>query len=255
MRARVAVLVASLAAAPVSWPAAADGSPQLRTSPSKDPGPTVPDLTSRTPGVAPAPAWDTFSADVTIRRRMVRKDGTPGPEAPEMRYRWVRTLGESGWKTTMTVLSVSSGHDPDVEGPPGRLAKGAGLADRDRGCPIAGADLRRRGADALHAADIAIGRPATLHVSAQPFRRSSKPFAAPRRRSRRTWRRRSPRGPRPATRQAICARASGSIICCPPPPDGGAGAPRSRGTWDRRRAWCAGSSDSSRTAMATPPRS
>ena len=79
MRARVAVLVASLAAAPVSWPAAADGSPQLRTSPSKDPGPTVPDLTSRTPGVPPAPAWDTFSADVTIRRRMVRKDGTPGP--------------------------------------------------------------------------------------------------------------------------------------------------------------------------------
>ena len=108
MRARVAVLVASLAAAPVSWPAAADGLPQLRTSPSKDPGLTVPDLTSRTPGVAPAPAWDTFSADVTIRRRMVRKDGTPGPEAPEMRYRWVRTLGDTGWKTTMTVLSVSS---------------------------------------------------------------------------------------------------------------------------------------------------
>ena len=25
-----------------------------------------------------------------------------------MRYRWVRTLGEGGWKTTMTVLSVSS---------------------------------------------------------------------------------------------------------------------------------------------------
>ena len=108
MRTRVAVLVASLAAAPVSWPAAADGSPQLRTSPSKDPGLTVPDLTSRTPGVAPAPAWDTFSADVTIRRRMVRKDGTPGPEAPEMRYRWVRTLGDTGWKTTMTVLSVSA---------------------------------------------------------------------------------------------------------------------------------------------------
>jgi hypothetical protein len=110
MRARVALLVAGLAAAPVSWPAAADGSPQLRTSPSKDPGITVPDLTSRTPGLAPTPAWDTFSADVTIRRRLVRKDGTPGPEAPEMRYRWVRTLGDTGWKTTMTVLSVS----PDV---------------------------------------------------------------------------------------------------------------------------------------------
>jgi len=107
MRARVAVLVASLAAAPVSWPAAADGSPQLRTSPSKEPALTVPDLTSRTPGGAATPAWDTFSADVTIRRRMVRKDGTPGPEAPEMRYHWVRTLGDAGWKTTLTVLSVS----------------------------------------------------------------------------------------------------------------------------------------------------
>jgi len=117
MRARVAVLVAGLAAAPVSWPAAAGGSPQLRTSPSKDPGPTVPDLTSRTPGVAPTPAWDTFSADVTIRRRMVRKDGALGPEAPEMRYRWVRTLGDTGWKTTMTVLSVSPDTIQTSKGP------------------------------------------------------------------------------------------------------------------------------------------
>ena len=117
MRARVAVLVASLAAAPVSWPAAADGSPQLRTSPAKEPGLTVPDLTSRTPGIAPPPAWDTFSADVTIRRRMVRKDGTPGPEAPEMRYRWVRTLGDAGWKTTLTVLSVSPDTIQTSKGP------------------------------------------------------------------------------------------------------------------------------------------
>ncbi|MEO6010338.1 MAG: hypothetical protein ABIU38_20005 [Vicinamibacteraceae bacterium] len=67
----------------------------------------MPDLTSRTPGIAPDPSWDTFSADVTIRRRMVKRDGTPGPDAPEMRYRWVRTLGDTGWKTTMTVLSVA----------------------------------------------------------------------------------------------------------------------------------------------------
>jgi len=117
MRTRVAVLVASLAAAPLSWPVVAEGSPQLRTSPPTDPGPAVPDLTSRTPGVAPVPAWDTFSADVTIRRRLVRKDGTPGPEAPEMRYRWVRTLGESGWKTSMTVLSVSSDVVQTSDGP------------------------------------------------------------------------------------------------------------------------------------------
>lgn len=116
MRAPVAVLVASLAAAPVSWPAAADGLPQLRTSPTREPGPTVPDLTSRTPGTPPA-AWDTFTADVTIRRRLVRADGTAGIEGPEMRYRWVRTLGDAGWKTTMTVLSVSPDTIQTSKGP------------------------------------------------------------------------------------------------------------------------------------------
>jgi len=116
MRARVAVLVASLAAAPVSWPAAAEGLLQLHPS-SKDPGPAVPDQTSRTPGAAAAPAWDTFTADVTIRRRLIRNDGTPGPEAPEMRYRWVRTLEDAVWKTTMTVLSVSSDTIQTSKGP------------------------------------------------------------------------------------------------------------------------------------------
>jgi hypothetical protein len=67
MRSRIAVLVASLAAVPVSWPAAAGaGLPQLRTTP------PVPDVTSPTPGAAPTPAWDTFSADVTIRHRLVK---------------------------------------------------------------------------------------------------------------------------------------------------------------------------------------
>ena len=117
MRARVAVLVAGLATAPVSWPAAAERPPQLHPSSSREPGPAVPDLTSRTPGTAPAPAWDTFSADVTIRRRLVRRDGSPGPEGPEMRYRWVRTLDEAGWKTTMTVLSVSSDTIQTSKGP------------------------------------------------------------------------------------------------------------------------------------------
>ena len=117
MRARVAVLVASLAAAPVSWPAAAEGLPQLQPSPAREPGPAVPDQTSRTPGAAAVPAWDTFTADVTIRRRLIRKDGTPGPEAPEMRYRWKRTLEEGGWKTTMTVLSVSSDTIQTSKGP------------------------------------------------------------------------------------------------------------------------------------------
>jgi hypothetical protein len=77
----------------------------------------VPDLTSRTPGAPPPAAWDTFSADVTIRRRLVKADGTTGLEAPEMRYRWVRTLGEAGWKTTMTVLSVSPDTIQTSKGP------------------------------------------------------------------------------------------------------------------------------------------
>jgi hypothetical protein len=67
----------------------------------------VPDLTSRTPGAAPQPAWDTFSADLTIRRRLLRRDGRVGLEGPEMRYRWTRTLTDRGWKTAMTLLSAS----------------------------------------------------------------------------------------------------------------------------------------------------
>lgn len=107
MRARVAILMASLAAVPVSWPVAAEGLPQLRPSPTREPGPTVPDLTSRTPGVAPQPAWDTFTADLTIRRRLLRRNGSVGLEGPEMRYRWARTLTERGWKTAMTLVSAS----------------------------------------------------------------------------------------------------------------------------------------------------
>jgi hypothetical protein len=111
MRPRVAVLVASLAAAPVSWPAAAAGSPQLRTAPS------VPDLTSRTPGAVPTPTWDTFTADVTIRRRLVKKDGAVAAEAPEMRYRWVRRRTTDGWTSTLSVVSVGAQRIETSSGP------------------------------------------------------------------------------------------------------------------------------------------
>jgi hypothetical protein len=114
MRARVAVLVASLAAAPVSWPAAAAGSPQ---SSSKDPGPTVPDLPSLTPGMPTAPSWDTFSADLTIRRHLVRRDGKVGLEGPEMRYRWTRTLTGTGWKTTLALVSAAPDTIQTATGP------------------------------------------------------------------------------------------------------------------------------------------
>lgn len=99
MRPRAVVLVTSLAVAPLSWPAAA--SPQLR------PAPTVPDRAAPTPGRVPDAPWDTFSADVTIRRHVVKADGTPRLQGPEFRYRWVRRLEDSGWKSTMSLVSAS----------------------------------------------------------------------------------------------------------------------------------------------------
>jgi hypothetical protein len=119
MRARVAALVASLAAGLASWP-----SPLLAVSPQLSSKPTVPDLTSRTPldgpgagGVPSAQSWDTFSADLTLRRRLLNKDGTPRLEAPEVRYRWVRTLGDAGWKSSLTILSVAPATIQTAKGP------------------------------------------------------------------------------------------------------------------------------------------
>jgi hypothetical protein len=77
----------------------------------------VPDLTSRTPGVAPPATWDTFSADLTIRRQLLRRDGTVGLQGPEMRYRWTRTLTERGWKTAMTLVSASAATVQTDKGP------------------------------------------------------------------------------------------------------------------------------------------
>lgn len=99
MHPRAVVLVTSLAVAPLSWPAAA--SPQLRSTP------TVPERAAPNPGRAPAPMWDTFTADVTLRRHVMKADGTPRFQGPEMRYRWVRRLDDTGWKTTMTLVSAS----------------------------------------------------------------------------------------------------------------------------------------------------
>jgi hypothetical protein len=67
----------------------------------------VPDRPAPTPGRIPDAAWDTFTADVTIRRHVVKADGTPRFVGPEMRYRWQRRLENSGWKSTMTLVSAS----------------------------------------------------------------------------------------------------------------------------------------------------
>ena len=112
MRARVAALVASLAAGLASWP-----DPLLAVAPQLRSTPAVPDTTSRTPGTPPAPTWDTFSADLTLKRRLLNKDGSPQLEAPEIRYRWQRKLGDSGWTSTLTVLSVAPTTIQTAKGP------------------------------------------------------------------------------------------------------------------------------------------
>jgi hypothetical protein len=107
MRTRVAVLVASLAASSLSWPdLAAAIPPQLRSTP------TVPDEITPTPvprhrDASHAAGVDAFGADVTVRRHVVRKDGSKVNEAPVMRYRWERRLADAEWKSTLTVLSVA----------------------------------------------------------------------------------------------------------------------------------------------------
>jgi hypothetical protein len=183
MRSRVAVLVASLAAAPVSWPVAASaGSPQLRTAPS------VPDLTSRTPGAVPAPTWDTFTADVTIRRRLVKKDGAVAAEAPEMRYRWVRTRGADGWNSTMSVVSVGSQRIQTSSGPQlaamkipvARVEAGPGQATRVFGA--SGEQLFMPPADALNLpAESGAGEPAPAGEAASSIDRLKAHLSAPRR--------------------------------------------------------------------------
>jgi len=77
----------------------------------------VPADTSRTPAPAASPAWDTFSADLIVRRELVRKDAAPGFVAPEMRYRWVRSLADGGWKTTLTLVSASADTIQTSKGP------------------------------------------------------------------------------------------------------------------------------------------
>lgn len=48
-------------------------------------------------------AWDTFSTDVTVRRRLVAANGeATGPAPATERFRWQRTKTPTGWKSTTT---------------------------------------------------------------------------------------------------------------------------------------------------------
>jgi hypothetical protein len=55
-------------------------------------------------GLSPSDVWDTFSADVTIRRRLVMANGTAGVEAPAVRYRWTRSARRGGWRSALDLL-------------------------------------------------------------------------------------------------------------------------------------------------------
>lgn len=71
----------------------------------------------RTEGLSPADAWDTFSADVTIRRHLLTADGTVSAEAPTVRYRWTRSQRTGGWKSTIEVTGLAAPTIQSQKGP------------------------------------------------------------------------------------------------------------------------------------------
>lgn len=62
--------------------------------------------------------WNTFTADVTIRRSVRDAAGQPlGSEGPPVSYRWERIRSGGRWKSTISTLS---GPRPDVVSPTGQ---------------------------------------------------------------------------------------------------------------------------------------
>jgi hypothetical protein len=69
-------------------------------------------------GPGPQERWNTFSAEVTIRRGVRDAAQQPvGNEGPAVKYRWERTQSGGRWKTTMSVVR---GARPDVVTPTGQ---------------------------------------------------------------------------------------------------------------------------------------
>jgi hypothetical protein len=58
--------------------------------------------------VADSPnGWDTFAANVTIRRSHVQSDGSRlGADPPAVQYRWEQHLENGQWRTTMTLVDI-----------------------------------------------------------------------------------------------------------------------------------------------------
>lgn len=62
----------------------------------------------RAASLSPTDSWDTFSADVTIRRHLKSAAGDASAEAPLVRYRWTRSQRAGGWKSTIEIARLAA---------------------------------------------------------------------------------------------------------------------------------------------------
>lgn len=117
--------------------------------------------------------WDTLVADVTIRHRRLDREGKPiGPDQAPVRYRWERSHGPSGWKTTLTFAAR-----PAPERPQDARFELARLEDDGDGTP-ARAYNRRGELMALPSPD-ALGLKSSRHLlpeSAAASREGGRPL-------------------------------------------------------------------------------
>ncbi len=81
-------------------------------------------------------SWDTFSADVTVRHRRLRSDGSPnGIDAPPVRYRWERTETAAGWKTVLTFQPPPAAEQRAIATPQDARFEVARVEDDEDGTP------------------------------------------------------------------------------------------------------------------------
>jgi hypothetical protein len=66
-------------------------------------GPGAAAAAGSTASLKPTDPWNTFSADVAIRRTQIGEDGQELSAASALTYRWEQSQVSAGWKTTMTV--------------------------------------------------------------------------------------------------------------------------------------------------------
>ena len=72
------------------------------------PASAQPASASQAASLAPPDAWNTFSADMTLRRSRVDAAGQPvGDSVTAQQYHWERSSATGHWKTTMTLAPAS----------------------------------------------------------------------------------------------------------------------------------------------------